>query len=141
MSWTVVDGGAKFTGNVEAHAVVRNDFAGVVTARYVRIHPVDWHDHISMRAGVHVLDPGQISCAAEETALAATAAAAAATADAPHCVTVRESYVKPTAFFSSKTAGGFDHPELNNKDDKPCWAAATRDQNQVSTRTLLPLLT
>jgi hypothetical protein len=52
-SWTPVDGGRTFTGNVGAgDAVVRNDFAAVVSARYVRIEPVTWEVWISMRAGV-----------------------------------------------------------------------------------------
>jgi len=53
-SWTQVDGGVTFPGNVDwGEAVVRNDFAAVVAARYVRIEPVTWH-FISMRAGVYI---------------------------------------------------------------------------------------
>ena len=54
-SWTQVDGGVTFPGNVDwGEAVVRNDFAAVVTARYVRIEPVTWHNFICMRAGVYI---------------------------------------------------------------------------------------
>ena len=56
-SWTSVDGGFVFTGNGEqGNAVVSNDFAAVVSARYVRIEPVTWTWHISMRAGVYIQD-------------------------------------------------------------------------------------
>ena len=52
-NWTPVDGGFTFTGNVgNGNNVVRNSFAGVVVARYVRIEPKTWSAHISMRAGV-----------------------------------------------------------------------------------------
>ena len=55
-NWTSVDGGSTFTGNVGAgDPVVRNNFAAVVTARYVRIEPKSWSSHISMRAGVYVV--------------------------------------------------------------------------------------
>ena len=140
ISWTKVEDGLIYPGNVEADVVVRNESSGVVTARYVRIHPVEWHGHITMRAGVYVLDPDKVRCAAEEAALAATADAAAATAAAPHCVTVRESYATLAASFSSMERAGFDHPQLGNNDEKPCWAAAARDLNQASPRMVLPIL-
>ena len=54
-SFTAVDGGFTFTGNVaNGNNVVRNSFAAVVTARYVRIEPKTWSQHISMRAGVYL---------------------------------------------------------------------------------------
>ncbi|KAJ1466617.1 galactose-binding domain-like protein [Baffinella frigidus] len=54
-SWMPVDGGFIFTGNVGAgEAVVRNDFAAAVSARYVRIEPVAWVVYIAMRAGVYI---------------------------------------------------------------------------------------
>ena len=57
-SWTSVDGGFVFTGNVAGgrNAVVRNDFAAVVNARYVRIEPVTWVGHICLRVGVYIQD-------------------------------------------------------------------------------------
>ncbi|KAJ1483852.1 galactose-binding domain-like protein [Baffinella frigidus] len=55
ISWVAVDGGSTFTGNTgRGDAVVRNNFAAVVTARYVRIEPVTWTGYIAMRAGVYV---------------------------------------------------------------------------------------
>ena len=55
ISWTAVDGGFIFTGNVgSGDPMVRNNFAAVVTARYVSIEPQTWEQHISMRAGVYV---------------------------------------------------------------------------------------
>jgi len=54
-SWTPVDAGITFPGNVGiGDPVVRNDFAAVVSARYVRIEPVTWFSpYIVMRAGVY----------------------------------------------------------------------------------------
>jgi len=55
-TWTSVDSGFTFTGNVGGgDPVVRNDLAAAVSARYVRIEPVTWNDAdaISMRAGVY----------------------------------------------------------------------------------------
>jgi len=55
VSFTAVDGGFEFTGNVgPGDSVVRNNFAAVVTARYVGIDPKTWNGMISMRAGVYV---------------------------------------------------------------------------------------
>ena len=54
-SFTAVDGGNVFTGNVDnSNYVVRNNFAAVVTARYLRIEPQTWEQHMSMRAGVYL---------------------------------------------------------------------------------------
>jgi len=53
-TWTPVDAGLTFTGNVDGgDAVVKNTFAAAVTARYVRIEPVTWENSIAMRAGVY----------------------------------------------------------------------------------------
>jgi len=54
-TWTPVDAGFTFTGNVgKGDPVVRNNFAAAVTARYVRIEPVTWSGRIAMRAGVYL---------------------------------------------------------------------------------------
>ena len=55
-TWTPVDAGSTFTGNVEAgDPVVTNNFAAAVTARYVRIEPVTWTAGLAnMRAGVYL---------------------------------------------------------------------------------------
>lgn len=39
-----------FTGNTDKETVVTNVLTTPIIARYVQIQPVDWHDHISMRA-------------------------------------------------------------------------------------------
>lgn len=39
-----------FDGNTDKYAVVNHTLAMPITARYVQIIPVDWHDWISMRA-------------------------------------------------------------------------------------------
>jgi len=82
-----------------------------------------------------------VKATADAAALAAEEAAAAASAasDVANCV-VRESYDKSATFYSSLHGETFHHPELDNKLGYPCWAAATLDTNQVSLRTLLPLL-
>ena len=56
-TWTPVDDGFTFTGNVGGgDPVVTNDFAAAVTARYVRFEPVTWTDSTgpTMRAGVYL---------------------------------------------------------------------------------------
>ncbi|KAJ1495989.1 galactose-binding domain-like protein, partial [Baffinella frigidus] len=63
VAWAAVDGGFTFTGNtVNGDAVVRNNFAAVVTARHVRIEPVTWSNFISMRAGVYVARVATHNC-------------------------------------------------------------------------------
>ena len=124
-SWTPVDAGAMFAGNVgPGENISQGNFSAAVSARYVRIEPVAWINHISMRAGVYVE-----LCGAEAAAVEAHAAA---------CV-VRESYDNSAVSFSSMIAAGADHPQLDNALTRPCWAAATKDLNQVSPRTLPPL--
>ena len=39
-----------FSANSDRFGVVRNNFAQAVSTRYIRIKPVSWHRHISMRA-------------------------------------------------------------------------------------------
>jgi len=50
--WTLVDGGSVFRGNTDQQTPVTNTFTVPIKARYVRIHPVAWFGHISMRAGL-----------------------------------------------------------------------------------------
>ena len=38
-----------FDGSKDQHTVVRHDFVRAVPARYVRINPIAWHGHISLR--------------------------------------------------------------------------------------------
>ena len=56
IKWTIVDGGASFNGPQNESLVVNTKFPAIfkkpVTARYVRIQPVEWINHISMRAGL-----------------------------------------------------------------------------------------
>ena len=54
-SFSWVDGGATYTGNTGGgETVVRANFDAVVTARWIRIHPTEWHGYIVMRAGVYI---------------------------------------------------------------------------------------
>ncbi|XP_072045785.1 uncharacterized protein [Amphiura filiformis] len=47
--WEFVDGGLTFDGNTDQETVVTNFFKTPVTARYIRIRPTEWNNHISMR--------------------------------------------------------------------------------------------
>eukprot|EP00118_Oscarella_pearsei_P005447 m.25086 g.25086 ORF g.25086 m.25086 type:complete len:509 (+) comp28733_c0_seq3:70-1596(+) len=40
----------EFLGNSDQYSVVRNDFLQPIVCRYIRINPVSWYGHISMRA-------------------------------------------------------------------------------------------
>ncbi len=51
-AWTFVKSGDTpivFAGNRERLVEVRHDFPEPITARYVRIHPVGWNEHITLR--------------------------------------------------------------------------------------------
>jgi len=66
----VDNGGVVFGGNGEAgDQVVWNHFNVVVTARFVRIEPVDFEDHICMRAGVYIERGGPGECGANAACL------------------------------------------------------------------------
>lgn len=49
ISWLMLENGRIFKGNLDTTNRVRNDFAGPVRARGIRIHPVKWYSHICMR--------------------------------------------------------------------------------------------
>jgi RHS repeat-associated protein len=49
-NWT--DLAQSFTGNTDRNTVVQNLFSSPIAARFVRIKPVSWYSHISMRAEV-----------------------------------------------------------------------------------------
>lgn len=42
-----------FRGNADKQTEVRHDLAPPITARYVRFHPVTWHDWITMRVEIY----------------------------------------------------------------------------------------
>lgn len=48
-SWQPVDNGTVFTGNSDSHTVIEANFAEPITTRFVRIHPISWHQHMSLR--------------------------------------------------------------------------------------------
>jgi hypothetical protein len=50
ISWQMLDNGRIFKGNNYANKKVRNDFAAPVRTRAIRLHPVKWLNHISMRS-------------------------------------------------------------------------------------------
>ncbi|XP_033109129.1 lactadherin-like isoform X2 [Anneissia japonica] len=52
---------AVFTGNSDRNTAVTNMFNTGVFARYVRIHPTDWNEHISLRFEV-LGCPGKLLC-------------------------------------------------------------------------------
>ncbi|XP_039252075.2 lactadherin-like [Styela clava] len=43
-----------FTGNHDKTTIKENRFSQPITARYIRLHPVTWHEHLSMR--IEILD-------------------------------------------------------------------------------------
>ena len=47
-SWWDIDG-KTFPGNVDRNSKVTTTFSKPVRARYIRIYPQEWHDHMSMR--------------------------------------------------------------------------------------------
>jgi len=54
-TWTAVDGGKVFPGNNDRNTKLTNKFISPVTARYVRIEPTAWNQHVSMRSGILAL--------------------------------------------------------------------------------------
>jgi hypothetical protein len=54
-SWWDVDG-KTFTGNVDKNSKVTTTFSKPVRARYIRIYPQEWNDHMSMRADMFAGD-------------------------------------------------------------------------------------
>jgi hypothetical protein len=48
-TWLMIDNGRIFKGNYDLTSKVRNNFAAPVRARAIRLHPVKWSNHISMR--------------------------------------------------------------------------------------------
>ena len=53
-TFTLVEGGATFGGNGDRHTVVENMLLRPVRARFVRFHPVRYHNHMSMRMALLV---------------------------------------------------------------------------------------
>ena len=51
-----------FTGNNDYNTIVTNDFESPVVARYVRIYPLTWYSHMSMRMEVYGCDLGTYNC-------------------------------------------------------------------------------
>jgi hypothetical protein len=50
--WKDVDAGNVYTGNTDRDTQVNATFASPVDARYIRIYPQTWNNHISMRADI-----------------------------------------------------------------------------------------
>jgi hypothetical protein len=51
-TWTDVDGGKVYTGNTDMTTQVDVTFDTPVDARYIRIYPQTWNNHMSMRADI-----------------------------------------------------------------------------------------
>ena len=47
--WENVEDGKVFQGNLDHNTKVRNNFSNPVHARAIRIYPVSWNNHISLR--------------------------------------------------------------------------------------------
>ena len=50
--WTYADGGKTYAGCLDRTTKVRNDFGDEIYARYIRIYPITWNEHISLRFDV-----------------------------------------------------------------------------------------
>ena len=42
-----------FDGNEDSDTVVFNKLSRPITARYIRLLPIEWHNHISMRIEIY----------------------------------------------------------------------------------------
>ena len=42
-----------FQGNVDDNSIVHHDFAPLIVARFLRVHPKTWHNYISMRIEIY----------------------------------------------------------------------------------------
>lgn len=56
-TWNDVDGNRVFNGNTNQTTKVENIFNTPVQARYIKIMPIAWYNHVSMRAGVGINSP------------------------------------------------------------------------------------
>jgi len=56
ITWLEADGGKTFKGNKNQKAKVLRNFDTPFTARTIRIHPVTWKKHISMRFEAYYLE-------------------------------------------------------------------------------------
>eukprot|EP00026_Physarum_polycephalum_P018841 Phypoly_transcript_20589.p1 GENE.Phypoly_transcript_20589~~Phypoly_transcript_20589.p1 ORF type:complete len:160 (+),score=18.89 Phypoly_transcript_20589:29-481(+) len=56
VDWFVVDDGAVFEGNSDQNTIVRRDFSAPVKARTIKVCPLKWHNHISLRLEVYYVD-------------------------------------------------------------------------------------
>jgi hypothetical protein len=56
-TWHDVEDGVEYAANFDKHSPVKTHWAEPVEARYIRILPTHWHDHISMRAGILIEEP------------------------------------------------------------------------------------
>ena len=50
-----------FEGNEDSDTVVFNKLSQPITARYIRLLPIEWHEHISMRIEIYGC-PGMYIC-------------------------------------------------------------------------------
>ena len=58
ISWSMdgkkweIDKETIFDGNLDQNTVILNNINSPITCRFIRIHPIAWHDHISLRFDV-----------------------------------------------------------------------------------------
>jgi hypothetical protein len=65
-TFTFIDGGATFSGNGDSHTVVENVLLRPVKARFVRFHPVRFHNDMSMRMGL-LINPASSTASSPST--------------------------------------------------------------------------
>ncbi|XP_019641538.1 PREDICTED: uncharacterized protein LOC109483025 [Branchiostoma belcheri] len=124
-----------FKGNTDTDTPVTNNFAqfnGPFKARYVKIHPVTWNDHICMRADMVVEDEKkkevkEIAKKEEQmTVIAESVTETSVVASSSISVVVTTSTEKDVRYTVTQAKFGV----VETKDEAGAWCAATNDDKQ-----------
>ncbi|KAI8505789.1 hypothetical protein Bbelb_161420 [Branchiostoma belcheri] len=124
-----------FKGNTDTDTPVTNNFAqfnGPFKARYVKIHPVTWNDHICMRADMIVEDEKkkevkEIAKKEEQmTVIAESVTETSVVASSSISVVVTTSTEKDVRYTVTQAKFGV----VETKDEAGAWCAATNDDKQ-----------
>ncbi|XP_078584721.1 uncharacterized protein LOC144866900 [Branchiostoma floridae x Branchiostoma japonicum] len=124
-----------FKGNKDTDTPVTHNFAefgGPFNARYVKIHPVTWNDHICMRADMIVEDAAKkvaVELAEKEetmTTIAETVTETSVMASSSTTVSVTTSTELDVRYTVTQAKFGV----VETKDEAGAWCAATNDDKQ-----------
>ncbi|XP_035658987.1 uncharacterized protein LOC118404111 isoform X3 [Branchiostoma floridae] len=124
-----------FKGNKDTDTPVTHNFAefgGPFNARYVKIHPVTWNDHICMRADMIVEDPVKKQLkevAKKEEQMTVIAESVTETSVIASSVTV-VSVTTSTELDMRYTVTQAKFGVVETKDEAGAWCAATNDDKQ-----------